>query len=167
MVTIFHELAHTVLFFKDNVNFNERFAEFVGRKAAELFYLNREGESSETVQKLQAQWKDELLFSSSGGPLGGANSWTFIFSPRWVRIFLITCGFRMLEMILICPLHFEQVWMSILKTLLSILAHLWSRTLGSSESEPPKASIINNPDFFNFFRTFPKYYISCFLSLKT
>ena len=74
VVTIFHELAHTVLFFKDNVNFNERFAEFVGRKAAELFYLNREGESSETVQKLQAQWKDELLFSSSGGPLGGANS---------------------------------------------------------------------------------------------
>ena len=64
VVTIFHELTHTVLFFKDNVNFNERFAEFVGRKAAELFYLDQEMENSETIQKLQQQWKDELLFSS-------------------------------------------------------------------------------------------------------
>lgn len=64
VVTLFHEMAHTVLFFKDNVNFNERFAEFVGRKAAELFYLNREGENSKTAQKLQKQWEDELLFSS-------------------------------------------------------------------------------------------------------
>ena len=64
VATIFHELAHTVLFFKDNVNFNERFAEFVGRKAAELFYLNRDGENSKTAQKLRQQWQDELLFSS-------------------------------------------------------------------------------------------------------
>ena len=64
VVTILHELTHTVLFFKDNVNFNERFAEFVGRKAAELFYRDREGKNSETARKLQQQWKDELLFSS-------------------------------------------------------------------------------------------------------
>lgn len=64
VITILHELAHTVLFFKDNINFNERFAEFVGRKAAELFYLDHEGENSETVRKLRKQWKDELLFSS-------------------------------------------------------------------------------------------------------
>ena len=64
VVTILHELTHTVLFFKDNVNFNERFAEFVGRKAAVLFYLNQEGEDSKTAQKLQKQWQDELLFSA-------------------------------------------------------------------------------------------------------
>ena len=38
VVTIFHELAHTVLWFKSQVNFNERFAEFAGRKAAEMFF---------------------------------------------------------------------------------------------------------------------------------
>ena len=64
VATIFHELAHTVLFFKNHVNFNERFAEFTGRKATELFYISREGEDSETAQELRQRWKDELLFSA-------------------------------------------------------------------------------------------------------
>ena len=64
VVIIFHELAHTALFFEDHVNFNERFAEFIGRKAAILFFLEKEGEASPSVQKLKAQWEDELLFSS-------------------------------------------------------------------------------------------------------
>ena len=63
-LVIFHELAHTVLFFKDNVNFNERFAEFVGRKAVLSFYKHKEGENSETVKTLLTGWEDELLFSS-------------------------------------------------------------------------------------------------------
>ena len=63
VVTVFHELTHTVLFFKSHVNFNERFAEFVGRKAGELFFLKKEGENSETLQKMRDQWEDELLFS--------------------------------------------------------------------------------------------------------
>ena len=62
-VTIFHELAHTVLFFKDHVNFNERFAEFIGRKAAIAFYLKKEG-GSKIVTTMQKEWEDELLFSS-------------------------------------------------------------------------------------------------------
>lgn len=61
---IFHELAHTVLFFKDHINFNERFAEFVGRQAAISFYKHREGENSKKVQEMQVTWRDELLFSS-------------------------------------------------------------------------------------------------------
>lgn len=61
-ITVFHELAHTVLFFSSQINFNERFAEFVGRKAAELFFQAKEGESSETLQMMQAQWADELIF---------------------------------------------------------------------------------------------------------
>ena len=61
---IFHELAHTVLFFKNHINFNERFAEFIGRKSAILFYRQKEGNNSATVKKMQAEWEDELLFSS-------------------------------------------------------------------------------------------------------
>ena len=64
VVTVFHELMHTVLFFKNHVDFNERFAEFLGRQAALLFYLDREGQESETVEKMLSEWEDELLFSS-------------------------------------------------------------------------------------------------------
>ena len=62
VLTIFHELAHSVLFFKGHINFNERFAEFIGRKSTELFYKDREG-SEEILKNLQLSWKDELLFS--------------------------------------------------------------------------------------------------------
>ena len=61
---IFHELAHTVLFFKGHINFNERFAEFVGRKAAISFYKNREGEDSKKAQSMRDRWRDELIFSA-------------------------------------------------------------------------------------------------------
>ena len=62
---IFHELAHTVLFFKDHINFNERFAEFVGRKATLSFYKYREeGEDSKKVKDMLNSWEDELTFSS-------------------------------------------------------------------------------------------------------
>ena len=64
VTVIFHELVHTVLFFKSHIDFNERFAEFLGRKSALLFYLDREGENSETVKRLLMEWEDELLFSS-------------------------------------------------------------------------------------------------------
>lgn len=61
---VFHELIHTILFFKNHINFNERFAEFVGRKAAIFFYLQKEGKDSKTVKTMQREWEDELLFSS-------------------------------------------------------------------------------------------------------
>ena len=63
VVTIFHELAHTVLFFKDHINFNERFAEFIGRKAAIAFYSQRR-EGFKIVKTMQKEWEDELLFSA-------------------------------------------------------------------------------------------------------
>lgn len=63
-VTVFHELAHTVLFFSSHINFNERFAEFVGRKSAELFFRAEEGENSKTLQIMRKQWADELIFSA-------------------------------------------------------------------------------------------------------
>ena len=61
---VFHELIHTILFFKNHINFNERFAEFLGRKAAISFYLQKEGKDSKTVKTMQREWEDELLFSS-------------------------------------------------------------------------------------------------------
>ncbi len=64
VVMIFHELAHTVLFFKNHIDFNERFAEFLGRKASLAFYLEKEGPESETVKTMHKEWKDELFFSS-------------------------------------------------------------------------------------------------------
>ena len=48
------------------------------------------------------------LSSVSEGPLGGLNSGIVEFSPIGVSILLISSGFRMLEMILICPPYFEQ-----------------------------------------------------------
>ena len=60
---VFHELAHSVLFFKGHINFNERFAEFIGRKSAELFYTEKEGADSETLKNLKIRWQEELLFS--------------------------------------------------------------------------------------------------------
>ena len=60
---IFHELAHTVLFFKNHVNFNERFAEWLSGKALILFYLEREGEGSKTVEKIKKQTADKGIFS--------------------------------------------------------------------------------------------------------
>ncbi len=62
-VMIFHELAHTVLFFKNHINFNERFAEFVGRKSALLFYKKKEQALSVT-ERMKREWADELVFSS-------------------------------------------------------------------------------------------------------
>lgn len=64
VVTIFHELTHTVLFFKNQVNFNETFAEFVGRHMGVLFYLQEEGEESQTARLMEQKWEDELLFST-------------------------------------------------------------------------------------------------------
>ena len=55
VVTIFHELAHTVLFFKNQINFNERFAEFVGRKLAVLFYLDKKRQENSVIVKKNAR----------------------------------------------------------------------------------------------------------------
>ena len=65
VVMIFHELAHTVLFFKNHVDFNERFAEFLGRKAALAFYLEKEGPESETVKMMYKRVEEDELFFSS------------------------------------------------------------------------------------------------------
>lgn len=62
--TLIHELTHVTLFIKNNVDFNERLANFVGTKGAELFYKQREGESSLTLKQAEKETHDEHLFSS-------------------------------------------------------------------------------------------------------
>lgn len=61
--TIIHELTHTTLFIKDNIDFNERLAVFVANKGTEQFYLQREGSASKTLQKIKDENYDDELFS--------------------------------------------------------------------------------------------------------
>lgn len=61
--TIIHELVHTTLFIKDNIDFNERLAVFVANKGTELFYMEREGPTSKTVKLIQDENDDDAVFS--------------------------------------------------------------------------------------------------------
>lgn len=57
--TLIHELVHTTFWVKDNVEFNERLATFLGRKGAELFYA----QDLKTSQLILGEIEDEKLFS--------------------------------------------------------------------------------------------------------
>jgi predicted aminopeptidase len=61
--TIIHELTHTTIFIKDNINFNERLAVFVANKGTEMFYLEREGPDSPTLKQVRLENDDDKLFS--------------------------------------------------------------------------------------------------------
>jgi predicted aminopeptidase len=60
---IIHELVHTTVFIKDNIDFNERLAVFVANKGTELFYLNQEGPQSPTLQLIRDENEDDQVFS--------------------------------------------------------------------------------------------------------
>lgn len=62
--TIFHELVHTTIFVKDNVNFNERLAVFIANKATEQYYLEIEGKNSKTLKTILNENADDTLFSN-------------------------------------------------------------------------------------------------------
>ena len=61
--TIIHELVHTTLFIKDNIDFNERLAVFIANKGTALFYLDQEGPDSKTLKLIQNENYDDELFS--------------------------------------------------------------------------------------------------------
>lgn len=61
---VFHELLHTTLFVKGAVDFNESLANFVGNRAAILFFRERQGEKSPEHLAAARAWEEELEFSS-------------------------------------------------------------------------------------------------------
>lgn len=61
--TIIHELTHTTLFIKDNIDFNERMAVFVANKGTEIFYFEKEGPESKTMLQIKNENADDALFS--------------------------------------------------------------------------------------------------------
>lgn len=61
--TILHELVHTTLYIKNNADFNERLAVFIGAKGTELFYLKYEGADSPTLLQIKNENQDQLEFA--------------------------------------------------------------------------------------------------------
>jgi predicted aminopeptidase len=62
--TIIHEIVHTTIYIKNNSDFNERLAVFIGGKGTEMFYKDLEGEDSSTLKTIQAENADDKLFST-------------------------------------------------------------------------------------------------------
>ncbi len=61
--TIIHEITHTTIYIKNNSDFNERLAVFIGGKGSEMFYKEFEGENSPTLQLIADENADDKLFS--------------------------------------------------------------------------------------------------------
>ncbi len=61
--TIIHENTHATLFIKNNADFNERLASFVGNVGAEIYYREKEGSDSETLKQAEFEGFDEKIFS--------------------------------------------------------------------------------------------------------
>lgn len=61
--TIIHETVHATLYIKSNADFNERLATFIGNVGADLFFLKREGQISETLRLARSESEDEKLFT--------------------------------------------------------------------------------------------------------
>ncbi len=61
--TIIHELTHGTVFVKNNVDFNERLANFVGMKGMEAFYTAKEGSNSPTVTRARLGNDDSRIFA--------------------------------------------------------------------------------------------------------
>ncbi len=62
--TIIHEIVHTTAYIKNNADFNERMAVFIGNKGTEMFYKKLEGADSATVKVISAENADDKLFSA-------------------------------------------------------------------------------------------------------
>lgn len=61
--TIIHELVHTTIYLKDQADFNERLATFIGIEGAKIFYTEKEGRDSPTKIQIELEQKDLHLFS--------------------------------------------------------------------------------------------------------
>jgi len=61
---IFHELLHNTLFVSGAVDFNESLANFVGNRAAILFFRDRYGDRSVEHRRAIQAWEEEIEFSA-------------------------------------------------------------------------------------------------------
>lgn len=61
--TIIHETVHATLYIKNAADFNERLATFLGNKGAELFFMEKEGPDSRTLQNVRDLNNDHEVFS--------------------------------------------------------------------------------------------------------
>lgn len=61
--TIIHEIVHTTIYIKNNSDFNERLAVFIGARGTEMFYKDLEGENSPTLKLIEQENDDDKLFS--------------------------------------------------------------------------------------------------------
>lgn len=61
--TIIHEITHTTIYIKNNADFNERLAVFIGNKGTEMFYKEKEGAESKTLDLIKQENQDDLIFS--------------------------------------------------------------------------------------------------------
>ncbi|MFN3454443.1 MAG: aminopeptidase, partial [Pseudobdellovibrio sp.] len=61
--TIIHETVHSTIYIKNNADFNERLAVFIGNKGTEMFYHKLEGAESPTVKKIENENHDDFIFS--------------------------------------------------------------------------------------------------------
>lgn len=74
--TIIHETVHATLYIKNNADFNERLAVFIGAKGTEMFYKKLEGPKSVTLKTVELENADEQLFSKFiGSKIFELNEW--------------------------------------------------------------------------------------------
>ena len=62
--TLIHETVHATLYIKSNADFNERLAVFLGNWGTELFYKEREGAQSKTLELIKLENQDEKVFAT-------------------------------------------------------------------------------------------------------
>jgi predicted aminopeptidase len=60
---IIHEMAHSTIFVKDSVEFNENLASFIGDRGAELFLIFRFGEESNEYQQFVREDRDFIRYA--------------------------------------------------------------------------------------------------------
>lgn len=81
--TIIHETVHSTIYVKNNADFNERLAVFLGNRGAEAFYLKKEGPTSAVLKKIQESNEDEKVFSKFiGKELNDLTKWYLALQPN-------------------------------------------------------------------------------------
>ena len=61
--TVIHEIVHTTIYIKNNADFNEKLAVFIGAKGSEIFYTDLEGPHSKTLKLIKDENEDDILFA--------------------------------------------------------------------------------------------------------